>query len=301
MRPEQRSRTAEGTAAMRAAHQILDDEPPVLLDPYAERLLGSALAPALRPWTAMRRRAETRFWSAMPKQAGKLPIGTRRMRAQVVVRSRYAEDELERAIERGVDQFVVLAAGFDTFALRRPDLADRVTVYEVDHPATQAEKRRRIESNGIAWPENLELIPIDFERESLADACARSSLDPSRPAFFSWLGVTYYLSAEAILDTLRFVTGQARGSELVLDFWSAEERSPVDRALLIAVRFSVASIGEQMISFFGPDSMAELIAKAGLRTLEMLGKKEADRRYLEERRDGLAMPEFAYLAKVSVE
>lgn len=297
---DQRSRTAEGTAALRAAHQLLDDDPPVLADPFAERLLGADLAPALRPWAQLRRRVAGQLLGSLPGRAGRLPIGTRRLRAQVVVRSRYAEDRLESAVARGVDQYLVLAAGLDSFSLRRADLADRLRVFEIDHPASQADKARRLESLGSGRPRHLELVPIDFESETLAEALERSSFDSDRPAFVSWLGVTYYLSRDAILATLRFVAGLAPGSEMALDFWSAEERSAADRALLLALRFSVAGVGEQMVSFFDPESLRALAEEAGLEVVDLVDRNEADRRYLVGRRDGLAMPEFAYLATLAV-
>ena len=300
MRPNQRSRTAEATAALRAAHQLLDGEPLLLVDPFAERLLGSAVAPALQPWVSARRRLRQRLARSLPSWVSRLPTGTRRVRAQVVVRSRYAEDQLEVALEQGVGQYVILAAGLDTFALRRADLADRLRVFEVDHPQTQAEKRRRIEAIDVPWPPHLDLVPIDFERTSLGQALAASAFDPSLPAFFSWLGVTYYLSREAILETLRFVAGLKPGTELVFDFWSEEEQRPADRALLQTLRFSVAGVGEQMISFFTPDSIDHLVSEAGLVIVEILDRPEVGRRYLNVRRDGLVMPDFSFLAKVRV-
>lgn len=300
MRDDQRSRTAEGTAAIRAAHQLLDAEPPVLADPFAERMLGTGLAPALRPWARARQRLESRFWERMPRGAGRLPIGTRRLRAQVVVRSRYVEDQLERAMAKGVDQYLLLAAGLDSFALRRRDLARDLQVYEVDHPATQTEKTRRIDALEVEWPSNLEMVPIDFESQSLSEACAASSFDPSRPAFVSWLGVTYYLTSEATEETLRFVAALSPGSEMAFDFWSAMERRPADRALLTALRFGVAGLGEQMVSFYEPSAMEDLVEAAGLEVLETVGRDQANARYLEGRRDGLEMPEFAYLATVGL-
>ena len=106
-------------------------------------------------------------------------------------RSRYTEDSLEKAVEQGVKQYVILGAGFDTFAFRCPEILEKLQVYEVDHPATQAFKRSRLAEAGWELPPQLHFVPVDFEQESLAEALTRSSYDPQAPSFFSWLGVTY--------------------------------------------------------------------------------------------------------------
>ena len=300
MRERQRSRTAEATAVMRAIHQVVDAEPRVFDDPVAARLLRLPDERWRRsaPVRAERVRQELRRAGLLPSRPA---IGARRLRAQLVVRARYAEDQLQAAIERGVTQYVVLAAGLDTFALRRTDLQGTLTVFEVDHPGTQADKRRRIESAGLDWPGNLELVPIDFEHQSLSEALHQSSFDDRSPAFFSWLGVTYYLTREAICQTLRCIAERAAGSDLVLDYWRSQAPlSLSDRALLNATRMAVRAQAEPMLSFFEPHQLRELAAGSGLELVDDLSATMAGERYLAGRRDGLVLPGFAHLAHLAV-
>lgn len=298
MRPGSWSRTAEATAAMRAAHLLLDDDPKVFTDPYAARLLGidpglaRLFLPRLGP--LLRRRLRR---SDPPWLRSRWPTGTRRMRAQILVRSRYAEDRLADATRRGVDQVVILAAGLDSFAFRHPDGAAGVRVFEVDHPASQALKRNRLDAVGLDTPAHLVFAPCDFERQSLDEALAATSYAADRPAFFSWLGVTYYLSREAVVSTLAFVSRQAAGSEMVFDYWCSQRLDqPADEALLAAVRLGVATQGEPMHTFFQPEEVARKVEEHGLALLDNLSPAAAQRRYLQGRRDGLRLPTFAWIA-----
>jgi len=120
-------------------------------------------------------------------------------------RARFTEDSLEDAVKKGVKQYVILGAGMDTFALRRLDLLDQLKVFEVDHPATQAFKRQRINESGLKQPSNLEFIPIDFTKDNLLKELKSSSFNPQIPTFYSWLGVTYYLPNNVVFDTLRLL------------------------------------------------------------------------------------------------
>jgi methyltransferase (TIGR00027 family) len=158
------SRTAERVALRRAAHQVLD-HPKVFDDPLAVAIAGVSEFPH-----------ETLF--------------ARLLRAFMAVRSRYAEDQLTSAIARGVRQYVVLGAGLDTYAYRA---APEVRVFEVDHPATQAWKRSRLEDAGIAIPDSMRFVPVDFERQNLADELAQAGFNMDQPAFFSWLGEPFRL------------------------------------------------------------------------------------------------------------
>jgi len=161
------SRTAQSTAQLRAAHQIVD-HPRILDDPLALRIIGSRAEAAVR---------------ANPQGDQRLAT----LRAIVVLCSRYAEDELARAVHRGVGQYVILGAGLDTFAYRNPYPAWGLRVFEVDHPATQARKRARLHEAGIDIPDSLAFAPVDFEKETLADALRRAGLRTDEPVFFSLL------------------------------------------------------------------------------------------------------------------
>jgi len=296
VRPGRRSRTAEAAAAARAAHLVLDADPPVLADRYAARLLGFGEASSLLQVSAFGRMRDR----IAPAWLERSPLGAaRRIRAQVVVRSRYAEDQLEAALDRRVDQYVILAAGLDSFALRRPELVDRVTVFEVDHPASQAWKQARLTRVADELPPHLVFVPIDFERQALAEALAAVRYDASRPTFFSWLGTTYYLTAAALRETLHFVAAQAPGSELVFDYWSPSPPSATDRALLAGIRFAAAWQGEPMHSFLSASDLRRAVEACGLKLLEDLDAGATGERYLARRPDRLALPEFAHLAHVA--
>lgn len=133
------------------------------------------------------------------------------MRTHVCLRSRFTEDRLEQVAAGGVNRYILIGAGFDTFALRQPTWAHAFKIVEVDHPATQGAKRERIATAGLHEPENLTFAPADFERESISEVLARSGSGPDEPAFFSWLGITVYLEDAAINATLRAMASFAPG------------------------------------------------------------------------------------------
>ena len=263
------SATALGTAQSRAAHQILE-YPRILDDPFALPMLGPG--------------GEAELRAALPRY--QLP-GPRSMRAHVVLRSRYADDRFGDAVQRGVRQYVVLGAGLDTFAYRNQYPEYLLRVFEIDHPATQAWKRARLRAMGIAIPRSLTFAPVNFERESLADALARAGFRRERPAFFSWLGVTMYLSDAAVTQTLRYVASVAPGSEIVFDFGippSAMNEVQQRRRGIAAQR--VAKLGEPWISHFEPAELVERLRKLGFSEATHFGPAEANRRYFAGRTDG---------------
>src|SRR3954447_14263017 len=169
MQPGQPSRTALGAAGLRAAHQVLDGAS-IFEDPLALRILGPDADDLVRD-----AEAETDPFR-------------QRLRWFIAVRSRIADDALAAAVMRGVTQLVVLGAGLDTTAYRAPP-SQRLRIFEVDHPATQAWKRARLAETGIALPAALTFVPIDFERATLAESLAAAGFDTVRQTFFSWLGV----------------------------------------------------------------------------------------------------------------
>src|SRR5712671_6826015 len=130
-------------------------------------------------------------------------LRARGAQAEIITRARFTEDRLLSALQDGVSQYVILGAGLDTFALRRADLRDRLTVFEIDLPTSQDSKRARLAAAGLAYPLNLQFLAADFERERVADVLLRSAYRRDRRGFFSWLGVTFYLSSEAVSEVLR--------------------------------------------------------------------------------------------------
>jgi methyltransferase (TIGR00027 family) len=261
------SRTAERVAIRRAAHQLLD-QPRVLDDPLALRIIGAEAAEELR---------------SNPKEHHAF---SRAFRAFMAARSRYAEDELARAVAHGVRQYVVLGAGLDTFAYRNPHPGLRV--FEMDHPDTQAWKREQLLAAGIPIPAALTFVPVDFETQTLVDGLGRSGFDLSAAAFFSWLGVTPYLTREACMITLSFVAKMPAGSGVVFDF-------AVDPALLNAgqreareaLSKRVAAYGEPFQLFFDPAKLQDELKGMGFQHTEFLQGKELNARYFMDRKDGL--------------
>jgi methyltransferase (TIGR00027 family) len=137
----------------------------------------------------------------------------------MVVRQRYAEDALAETVGRGVEQYVILGAGLDSFAYRGPDLAAVLRVFKVDHPATQQWKRARLRDLHVTFPSNLTFIPLDFEQHTLADGLHDGGYRPDLPTFFSWLGVTHCLTEEAVFKTLRYAASLAAGTEIVVQYF----------------------------------------------------------------------------------
>jgi methyltransferase (TIGR00027 family) len=209
------------------------------------------------------------------------------MRLYIAARSRIAEDALGAAVARGVRQYVVLGSGLDTFALRNPHTAAGLTVFEVDHPATQAWKRERIAEAGLPTPPALTFTPIDFEHQTLADGLTQAGFDAASPAFFSWLGVVPYLSREAVFATLAFIAG-VPGGEVVLDYGDPPAALPPEQRKAYEQRAArVAALGEPWQTFFHPPDLARDLRALGFSEIEDLGPAEMSARYFGgARRDG---------------
>lgn len=279
----QPSATAQGTAMQRAAHQVFDD-PRVLDDPIALRIIGPENVALLR---------SNPEWYQTPRSLG--------VRAFVVMRSRYAEDAVAEAAQRGIRQYVVLGAGLDTFAYRNP-YAGRVHVLEVDHPSTQARKRNRLREAGIEIPGSLTFAPINFESQTLADGLERAGLRTDEPAFFSWLGVVVYLTKPAVMQTLRFVaSSMAPGSEIVFDFLLPNSllSEPQRRSREASAR-RVAALGEPWLSFFEPPRLAAELEEMGFAHVEVFGPEQANQRYFENRTDDLYVRGTNHLIRARV-
>ena len=216
------------------------------------------------------------------------------MRTNFVVRNRYAEDELVRAVAQGVSQYVILGAGLDSFAYRRRDLLQVLDVYEVDHPASQAWKRQRIEELGIKIPRRLHYVPVDFERETLTNGLSAAGINLRAAIFFSWLGVTQYLTSAAVLNTLREVARlAASGSEIVFTFVvPAATLAAKERALVETLAASAASVGEPWLSFFTPEELEVQLNRMGLKEVIHFGPDQAAERYLTGRSDQLGIPGY---------
>ena len=213
-------------------------------------------------------------------------------------RARYNEDRLSDAIDKGISQYVIVGAGLDTFALRRPDLQGRLRVFELDHPVTQALKRDPLGQAALALPPHLHFCPADFERESIGASLCPVTIRPWGSDVLHQLGVTYYLTREAISNTLTSIgTVAAPNSELVLDYADSavllrSNQSPRIRDLFVRLQ----SVGEPLISGFNPRTLTEELAALGFELLEDLDAKAQEARYFAGRVDGLRPVEFGHLA-----
>lgn len=258
------SRTAFAAAAHRAAHQVLEGGR-IFSDPLALCILGEDAA-------TVARRAEERS-------------SGRRLRLFIAVRTRFAEDALAAAIERGLRQLVVLGAGLDTYAYRGA-FRERLRILEVDHPATQEWKRQRLVDAGIALPANLTFAPVDFERQGLADGLAAAGFDPALPTFFTWLGVVPYLTAEAAWSTLRFIAQLPGGAHVVFDYSDPPETlSPEMRSAHEERAARVASLGEAWVNYFETDQLRAKLTELRFSEVEDLGPREIRARYFPQSAD----------------
>lgn len=261
------SHTALATAYLRAAHQLLESKPLIFDDPVALPLLGQEGLKLIQETADNYRTPETIA-----------------LRSHVVLRSRFTEDRLAAAVSRGITHYVILGAGFDTFALRQPSWARKLRIIEVDHSGTQTAKRAFLDNAGLTVPGNAVFANIDFEKESLLDGLHRHNISTDEPAFFSWLGVTMYLKEEAIDAVLRSVAMFPLESEIVLTFRTSlnDYDSTVCR--------SVANLGEPWVSFFEPGVLEAKLRGAGFSRVEFLTAAEAEARYFRHRLKDLPLP-----------
>jgi methyltransferase (TIGR00027 family) len=250
MEPGRPSRTALGAAFHRAAHQVLEGGV-VFRDPLALRILGPDADAAVR-------------------RAREDPSG-RRLRLFVALRSRFAEDRLAEALGQGVRQVVVLGAGLGTLAYRTV-FGSGVRVFEVDHPSTQAWKRRRLAEVGIPEPAWLTFAPVDFERETLGEGLGAAGFDPALRSFFTWLGMVPYLTGEAVFATLGFIAALPGGGEVVFDY--ANPPAPgEDTSARDGLARRVAAAGEPFRSHFHTPDLHTRLEALGFRTIEDLGPR----------------------------
>jgi methyltransferase (TIGR00027 family) len=220
--------------------------------------------------------------------------------APVLARARYIEETLLEALDRGVQQYVIIGAGLDTFAFRRRDIGGRLKIFEVDHPASQAFKRSRLANAGLVTPANLHFAAADLEHETVSGALDRTSYDPKARTFFAWPGVTMYLTREAVFNTLRAISGIARhGSELVFDYFEpgAFGTDAPERVSLVLQR--VREWGEPMRSGLDPTTLSSELSQVGLGLMEDLGPVEVQARFLDQS-DGFRATEYWHLARASV-
>jgi len=286
-------------ASQRAAHQILDN-PKILEDPLALRIIGAEAESRLRLNLAQFQEPAVRA-----------------KRAAMVVRNRYAEDELARAIQRGVRQYVILGAGLDTFAYRNP--FPLLRVFEVDYPATQAWKRSCLEKAAIHIPASVTFVSVDFDRQMMPDALRQSGFKSDEPTFISCIGVVRYLSRETFVSILiSIVSSMQVGSEVVFDFGPPRSLEEVLRGGALPGRTEVVcddssfrpllqgfrELPYRMIVnwkfknnafrtiYFNPALLTRDLERIGFADVQLFGPKEMNVRYCEDRTDGLRIQQL---------
>lgn len=271
--------SAVRTALWRAMHVQIDD-PPHLIDDE----IGLALADPEDGW---RRRGDMH------------PQGTGPYRAAIVARTRYVEDLLT---DGGISQYVLLGAGLDTFAQRRPVGAEEVRVFEIDQPGPQEWKRRRLNELGYGVPEGLNLVPVDFEvDDDWWSALIGAGFDPSKSALVSSSGVSMYITKEATAATFERLSHMATGSLVVMTFMlPIDLADEADRPGLLGAAKGAEASGTPWISFFTPEEILASAREAGFTQVHYVSTADLTSRYLEGRSDGLraASGEAVLLARV---
>jgi methyltransferase (TIGR00027 family) len=256
-------------ALWRALHVQVDPPPHVLEDEIGLKLV-----------------APEDGWRLRPDMD---PDGTRLFRASIVARARFIEDLVVEHSGRNVCQYVILGAGLDTFAQRRPEIASRLRIFEVDQPGPHAWKRQRLIENGFGIPEWLRLVPVDFEAgRSWWERLRIAGFDPNQPAIVASTGVSLYLTKDAITATLHQVAALAPGSTLAMTFiLPLEFAEPEERAGYEAAMRGARASGTPFISFFTPPEMLALAREAGFREVQHVSAATLTQRYFADRPDGL--------------
>ena len=260
MQHGQASVTALGAAGHRAAHQVLE-RGFVFADPLALPILGSDAESAIA------------LAKERPERRG--------LRLFIAMRSRFAEDSARHAIDKGVRQILVLGAGLDTFAYRL-ERTPELRIFELDHPATQAEKRRRLTEAQIAEPAHVSYVAHDFEGGSMTGALKAAGLDPDRGAFVLWLGVTPYLTEEAVFATLGELARWPGGTEVVFDYTNPPEAvdEPNARNFHREMAERVAASGEPFRCYLDSAALHARARGLGFSDIEDLDRAALVARYL---------------------
>jgi methyltransferase (TIGR00027 family) len=267
----QSSQTMLQTALLRAAHQLLD-QPLIFDDPIAVDL-----------WPEASREAILR-----EEQKYRAPVLTVR-RAGVVLRSRFAEDRLAAAAARGVRQYVIAAAGLDTFPWRQPDFAQKMRIFVTDLPESLAVLQDCVKQRGLRAPANLAYVPIDLEQKELLAPLVAAGFDPELPTFCSALGIVQFLTLEAVDALLAFVSQRAKGSEIVFSFTPPDDE--LGERELKGVRESqgrTQGYGEPWLTRLRPGELTARLSQLGYSDIELLTPDLANQRYFHRRSDGLA-------------
>ncbi len=274
MKEGQSSRTAEAAAALRANH-FQNTNNPVFSDPYAFELTSKGWKKLL---------SSPLIVKVMNSSVLNRTLGL--LTGQVVGRSRYAEDLLDLAVQQNTQQYVLVGAGLDSFALRESHHYPTLKIFEVDHPDTQAAKQSKLKKLG-ELPSTVEFVSINFEKESISEALARSRYVRKTPAFFSWLGTTHYLKPDTTLQTLKSIAEfAANGSEVVLDYSTDfQELNGIERLGSMGVAQFTHLLKEPLLGQFKPRDLHQAVEQMGFEVIEDLSGKAITERYFNARTD----------------
>jgi methyltransferase (TIGR00027 family) len=260
--------TAVRTALWRALHLEVDAPPHVLID-----RIGLQLAAPGPDW---RERPDMNEYA------------TPGVRASIVARARFIEDLVAEQADHGVGQYVLLGAGLDTFTQRRPEIASRITVFEVDQPGPQEWKRQRLNELGFGIPEWLRLVPVDFETASWWDGLMDNGFDAKKPTVVASLGVSMYLTREATAATLRQSARLSPGSTVAMTFLRPVELvEPEEQGMHRATDAAARASGTPFISYYAPQEILTMARDAGFATARTVTAVDHTQRYFEGRPDGL--------------
>lgn len=254
------------TAAARALHR--EEQPPwVLDDRFALGLAGDGGAEMVQLVRERLTREELQSFARW-----------------VCVRARFCEDEVQRGVTEGIGQYVILGAGLDSFAYRHPELLDQLHVFEVDHPSSQAWKRSRLAELGVVLHPNVAFVPVDFEKETLRRSLIDSGFDSQAPAVFSWIGVTMYLTTEAIRATLEDLVSYATGSRLIVTYnQPGEVLDDFSRKVTAELAGVVGEGGEPFLTLLTAAEVETIVREAGFVDVRHFGADEARRTYFGNR------------------
>lgn len=264
--------TAVRVSLWRALHLIVDEKPYIFHDNIGLKLISPNVDWQKRPDIDV--------------------ANTSAFRASIVARSRFVDDLVVEQFEKGVDQYVILGAGLDTFAQRHQELCPQMTIYEIDQVDTQLWKKKRLEETGYHIPDCLKFVPVNFEeKQGWLDQLKKNGFDVTKPAVVVSTGVTQYLTIDAIMDTLKMFSKLAKGSRLALTFLlpfenikKQDERKEVDEA-----EKGAKAGGTPFISFFTPSEMLALAEEAGLKDVTHLSSIDLKEKYFRERKDQLML------------
>ncbi|MCB9094374.1 MAG: class I SAM-dependent methyltransferase [Halobacteriovoraceae bacterium] len=274
--------TAVRTSLWRALHVQIDPKPHVFVDEVGAKLVDE------KNW---RDRADMD------------PQFSKSMRASIVGRARFIEDLVEENISSGISQYVILGAGLDAFSQRRPELARKIQIFEIDQPATQKWKQNRLLELGFNLPKSLHFVPVDFEAgQSWWDKLLASGFDKNKPTIVVSTGVSMYLSNETNKETLQKLATLAPGSTFAMTFLlSPELLNPEEKTIMEFVMKKAKESGTPFLSLFSPAEIVELATNSGFKRAEFISALVIYERYFAKRTDGLRAGEAEAFLLATIE